>query len=56
MDRDQLALKGSYELCDGEPMLFQNSRNLVGIGLALSTTMEVKEPGVRARELQPDVA
>ena len=56
MDCDQLALKGGHELGDGEPMLFQNSRNLVGIGLACSATVEVEEPGVRARELQPDVA
>jgi hypothetical protein len=56
MDGDQLALKGGHELRDGEPMLLQNSRNLVGIGLACSATVEVKEPDVRARELQPNVA
>ena len=56
MDCDQLPLKGGHELCDVEPMLLQNSRNLVGIGLAFSTTVEVKEPGVGARELQPNVA
>ena len=56
MDGDQLALKGGYELCDSEPMLLQNSCNLVGVGLAFSTTIEIKKPGVRARELQPHVA
>ena len=56
MDGDQLALKGGHELRDGEPMLLQNSRNLVGIGLAFSAKVKVKETGVRARELQPNVA
>jgi hypothetical protein len=56
MDGDQLTLKGGHELCDGEPILLQNSRNLVGIGLAFSATVEVKESGVRAGELQPNVA
>jgi hypothetical protein len=49
-------MKSGHELRDGEPMLLQNSRNLVGIGLACSATVEVKEPGVRAGELQPHIA
>jgi hypothetical protein len=56
MDGDQLALKGGYQLCDSEPMLLQKPCNLVGVGLAFSTTMEIKKPGVRARELQPHIA
>ena len=56
MDGDQLPLKGGHELRDGEPMLLQNSRNLVGIGLAFSAEVKVKETCVRARELQPNVA
>jgi hypothetical protein len=55
MDGDQLALKGGHELRDGEPMLLQNSRDIVGIGLAFSAKVEVEEPGIRARELQPNV-
>jgi hypothetical protein len=56
MDGDQLALKGGHELRDGEPMLLQNSRNVVGVGLTFSAKVEVKEPGIRAGELQPNVA
>ena len=56
MDGDKLALRGGHQFGGRQAVLFQCPRDLVGIGLAFSATVEVEEAGVPAGELQPLVA
>src|SRR5260370_33904167 len=56
MHGDKLALKSGHQFGGRQAVLVQNPRDLVGIGLAFSATVEVEEAGVRAGELQPLVA
>ena len=46
MHGDKLTLTSGHQFGDRQPVLFENSRNLIGIGLALSTAVEIEEPTV----------